>query len=140
MTRGLTLVELVITISLTAILSIPVGILISEHLTAAIRTRDVMVAMNLARYEMERLDSLNDFFAAPDLNIVSTTVQNYQGFPYTMVRAVDCLVGDCTSILTTSQGVKRIRITVFKPTDSNPLATQMATVVTYRAKHVLFGS
>ena len=140
MRHGLTLVELVITISLTAILGIPIGILISEHLTAAIRTRDVAVAMNLARYEMERLDGLNDFFAAPDLNVTSTTTQNYQNFPYTLVRTVDCLVGDCTSVSLTIQGVKRIRVTIYKPSASDPLATPVATIVTYRTKNVLFGS
>ena len=139
MRRGLTLVELVITISLAAIISIPVGILVSEHLTGALRARDALVAMNLARYEMEWLDSLNDFCASPDLSVGTTPLVDYQGYPYTLTRTVTCFLGtcsDCPSPPTTSQGVKRISIAVTKTGESQVLAT----LSTYRTKHVLFGS
>ena len=129
---GVTLIELVVTISLAAILAIPVGLLLSEHLTGALRARDATVATHLARYEMELLDSQNDFFT-----LASVAPQpNYQGYPYTLTRAVTCLLGDCTSTATTSQGVKRIEVTVTKTGSSDPLAT----LVTYRTKHVSFGS
>lgn len=136
MTRGLTLVELIITISLTAILGIPVGILMSQQLGAAIDARDYTVAMSLARYELERLDSFNDPYHA-DLFVtsspVTTTIVNYLGYPYTLERTVDCLTGNCTS---GSFNVKRVDVTVSKTGSSSPLAT----ITTYRTQNVLFGS
>jgi len=129
--RGLTLVELVITISLSAILGIPAGILLSEHLNAALRARDAAVAMSLARAEMERLDSLNDFFA-----IASQAAAPVPGFPaYTRSVTVACLLGNCVNTGTGSQGVKRMTIVVTKTGSTDPFAT----LVTYRTKHVFFG-
>jgi len=125
------LVELIITISLSAILGVPVGILLSEHLNAALRARDAAVAMSLARTEMERLDSLNDFFA-----IASQAAAPVAGFPaYTQSVTMTCFLGDCTNTGTGSQGVKQINIVVTKTGATNPLAT----IVTYRTKHVFFG-
>ncbi len=132
MTRGLTLIELVITISLAAILGIPVGILLSEHLTGALRARDDVVAMSLARAEMERLDSLDDFFA-----VASQAPVAVPGFDaYTLTVTVRCQFGNCTNTSTGSQGVKQITILVTK-TGS---ADRLATLVSYRTKHVFFGS
>jgi len=135
MSRGLTLVELVITIALAAILCVPAGILLSEHLKGALDARDYTVAMSLARQEMERLDSLNDFFASPDLNI-GTTSGTVSGFPaYTRTVTISCLVGNCTNPGTGSQGVKQITVVVTKTGPSDVLAT----LVSYRTKHVFFG-
>ena len=136
MTRGLTLVELIITISLTAIIGVPAGILLSRQIGAAIDTRDYTVAMSLARYEMERLDSFNDVYHA-DLFVtnspVTTTIVNYLGYPYTLERTVDCLTGDCTN---GNFNVKRVDVTVRKTGSISPLAT----LTTYRTQNVLFGS
>ena len=144
MSRGLTLVELVITISLAAILGIPVGLLLSEHLTSALGARDVTVATNLARREMEYVDSLNDNASGPFFSsaLVVTTwdFPSYQGYPYTLRRVVTCLLGNCTSTSLTSQGVKRITVTVYKPSATDPFAQLLATLITYRTKHVAFGS
>ena len=148
MSRGLTLVELVITISLAAILGIPVGLLLSEHLTSALGARDVTVATNLARREMEYVDSLNDNASGPFFSsalggaVVPTTTDflSYQGYPYTLRRTVTCLLGNCTSTSLSSQGVKRITVTVYKPSATDPFAQLLATLITYRTKHVAFGS
>jgi len=140
--RALTLVELVITISLTAILGIPAGILFSEHLNGALRARDYTVAMSLARAEMERLDSLNDFCHV-DLTVNSpagTTISPYQGYPYALTRAVWCQTGNCASNCATpsnaNNGIKRIEIRVTKIGSTE----NRATLVTYRTEYVLFGS
>ncbi len=142
MKRGLTLVELVITISLAAIISIPTGILISEYLNSALRARDYAVATSLARAEMERLDGLNNFFAAPDLNIlcpsggeVVTGPTNITGYPYAYTRRVRCVQGDCCTSGTSTQGVKRIQVTMTRIGVSTPLIS----LITYRAKNVAFG-
>ena len=133
--RGLTLVELVITISLTAILGVPVGVILSEHLRGALRARDYTVAMNLARQEMERLDTFNttsDFIST----IITQPAAPVPGFPaYTRAVTVTCLLGNCTSTNTNSQGMKQITIVVTKTGPGDVLAT----LVSYRTKHVFFG-
>jgi hypothetical protein len=139
MSRGLTLVEVIITVGLAALLGIPVGVLLSEHLGGALRARDYTVAMSLARSEAERLDSLNDFFH-PDLNVTQTDVFNYLNTPYTLRREVTCVEGNCTAVGTGSQGVKRITITVYKPSATDLFASVVATLATYRTKHVSFGN
>ena len=137
MKHGVTLVELVLAIGLAGILGIPTGLLLGEHLNASLRTRDSNLATQLARYEMERLDSLNNFFATPDLTVgPPIVIPNYQGYAYTLTRTVTCQVGNCTSTSTTSQGIKRIQIAVTKSDSTEPLAN----LISYRAKCVCFGS
>ncbi len=144
--KGLTLVELIISISLAGIIAIPVGILVSEHLNAAIRARDATIAMNLARYELERLDSLNDVCHVDLTTPSTTTIISYQSLSYTLTRTVSCqvtpIVGNCASNCTSpnpppsgNNGIKRIAITVTR----NSSAEVLASVITYRTKFVRFG-
>ncbi|MDP3704238.1 MAG: hypothetical protein Q8R78_07615 [Candidatus Omnitrophota bacterium] len=130
MTRGLTLVELIITISLTALIGIPSGILLSRQLNAAIDARDYTVAMSLARAEMERIDSLNNFSS-----IAPQAWTPVSGFPsYERQVNVPCLTSaNCN---TGNFQVKRVDVTVRKTGSSSPLAT----LSTYRTQDVLFGS
>ena len=145
---ALTLVELIITISLTAILAIPIGILLSEHLGGALRARDASVAMSLARREMERLDSLNNFCVSPDFDLTPPS-----GVPapspdpaYAVTRIVTCQAqasggSACTSACVaipgnTDNAIKRIEIVVTKSGSTDRLAS----LVSYRTKYVLFGS
>jgi len=138
--RGLTLVELVITIVLAALIGVPVGLLVSEHLGGALRARDEVLGMSLARRELERLDSFDNFFHS-DLALGTPPDQlNYAGTPYTLRSTVDCIEGNCTTTATSSQGVKRITVRVFRPNAGDPAATLLATLVTYRTKHVAFGT
>ena len=147
MNRGMTLVELVLTIALAGIIGFPTGLLVFEHFRSAMDARDAVVATQLARYEMERLDGLNNFFAAPDLDVscpsgslVTACTQGYQGFAYDMLRRVDCIAGDCCQTGSSSQGMKRIRVTISKTNSPACSAQPLAELRTYRAKHVLFGS
>ena len=135
MRRGLTLVELVVTIALAGIIGIPTGLLVSEQLRLAIGSQDSNVAMQLGRTEMERLDSLNDFFAQPDLDVGTTTLLDYQGYPYTLTRVVSCQAGDCIDSGIQVQGIKRIEIRVTRSGSTEPLAR----LISYRTKHVQFG-
>lgn len=133
--RGLTLIELVLTIALAGILAVPTGLLLTEHLREAMSSRDSTFALQLARAEVERLESFNNFFKSPELNIGSTLMPNYQGYPYDVTRAVTCQVGNCVSAALNSQGVKRIDIVV---TQAGSLQPQ-ARLISYRTKHVSFG-
>ena len=131
MRRGLTLVELVLTIALAGILGIPTGLLLVEHVRLGMQAQDSMRATQLARYEMEWLDAANDFFALGSLGPVA----NYQSSPYTMMRTVVCLEGDC-SASTSTFGVRQITVTITKP-DTGAVLARM---ITYRTKHVAFGT
>lgn len=135
MSRGLTLVELVLAIFLAGVIGMPVGLLISEHLRSALHAQRSGAAMQLARAELERLESLNNFFA-PDLALGTSVLPAYQGYPYDLTRAVTCEAGNCTTTGVTTHGLKRIRITV-TPAGS---AESLVTLTTYRTKHVAFGS
>ena len=137
---GMTLVELVITISLSAIIGVSAGILLSEQLRGALRARDYSVAMNLARAEMEKLDSRNDFCHA-DLALGTTDLVSGYPAAYTVRRVVSCRTGGTTCAncnlppTNANNGVKQIDITVKKSGSGETLAT----LVTYRTKYVLFG-
>lgn len=141
----MTLVELVITISLAAILAIPVGLLLSQHLGGALRARDATIAMSLARREMEVLDGLNDFcHASLTVNSPAGTTTNpyLSGYPYALTRIVSCLAGgsNCTSACAanptrTDNAVKLIQLIVTKSGSTEPLAS----LVGYRTKYVNFG-
>ena len=150
--QGLTLVELVVGITLSAILGIAVGVLVSEHLRAALRVRDMTVAMSLARAELERLDSLDSVagqenttgFCHPDLNVTGAsgvTVSSLGGPSYVVVRIVTCQTGNCASNCASASnannGIKRIEIRVTK---TSAVGERVAYLVTYRTKFVVFGT
>ena len=140
---GLTLVELVIAISLSAIIGLPVGVFISEYLRGALQIPEMTIAMSLARDEMERLDSLNDVCHA-DLALTSAspapTPSYWLGYPYALTRIVQCQAGDCTNNCAAPandrNGIKRIELRVTRTGRGELLAA----VVTYRTKFVLWGS
>ena len=143
MTRGLTLVELIITISLAAIIGVPTGILLSEHLTGALRSRDYTVAMNLARADLEQLDSFFNNFCS----LSSAGPAPVSGYPaYILERVVSCQTtgsscncscsGGCGGAPSSARNdIKRIEVRVTKSGSTDRLAT----LVTYRTKYVLFG-
>lgn len=134
--RGLTLIELVLTLGLLGILGIPSGIILSEHLLGALSSQDTHRALQLARSEMEQLDAFNNFFA-PALALGTTVIPNYSGAPYTLTRVVSCEAGNCSNTALASQGIKRIRVTVAPISDPSRILAQM---ISYRTKHVQFGS
>ena len=148
----MTLVELVVGISLSAILGIALGVLVSEHLRAALRARDMTVAMNLARAELERLESLGIVvgqenttgFCHPDLNITGASgvaVPSVSGPSYVVTRIVTCQTGSCVSNCASpsnaNNGIKRIEIRVTKTSSAGE---RQAYLITYRTKFVLLGT
>lgn len=149
MKRGLTLIELILTIGLSAIIAIPVGLLLSEQLNGALRARDSAVAMSLARYELERLDSLNNFCHA-DLAItapagVLLTGAPFSSYPsYEVRRIVSCQAQAsataCTSACVaspaaTDNAIKRVEVVATRSGTTD----RVASLVTYRSKYVTFG-
>ena len=150
---GLTLVELILTIALAGILGAPLGIMLGEHLNGSLRATDRAVAMSLARWELERLDSLESTtspgrdnlngFCHPDLtvNVPAGVLATSPNPAYTITRIVACQANDCASNCASSptnarNGVKRIEIQIRRAGTANVIAS----LVTYRMKYVLFGS
>ena len=136
---GLTLVEVAVTIALVAILSVPTGFMVSELLRIVMIARDSNEAMNLARYELERLDAIHDFLA-PDLGVGTTELPNYRGMRFTLSRTVICDQWevdalDCT-VANANTARKRIEVTVADPT---PGTQSSMTLTTYRTKGVQYG-
>lgn len=139
--RGFTLIELILAMLLTALISIPAALLITQTLQAALQARDMMTGLSLARAELERLDALNNFFAAdlllacPAGTPVTTTMLNYNATPYDVLRTVSCQAGNCCTNAINSQGLMRIEVTVRR----NGTAETVCRLRTYRAKNVYFG-
>ena len=135
--RGLSLVELVISIALLGILAVPTGMLLRELLVLIMNANDTVAAVSVARYEMERLDAIDDFYAA-DFNLGTTAIPNYQGTPYTLTRTLTCALqwnNGCTNTGLGRPGSKRIVVVVTRP--GNP--TPFATLQSLRTKNVSYG-
>jgi len=146
MSRGLTLVEFIITILLTAIIGLSTGLLVSEHLKGGLNARDHAVAMNLARAEIERVESWNDFCA-----VSSSPFAPVSGYPaYELERAVTCQTPttscacsctlvtkalDCTVAAANTNDVKRINIRVRKSVANNTVGS----LISHRTRWVSFG-
>lgn len=139
--RGFTLIELVLALTLTAVLSIPAALLVTQTLRAALQARDMMTGLSLARAELERLDALNNFFdtdlllTCPSGTAVTTTMLNYNATPYDVLRTVSCQSGNCCTNAINSQGLMRIEVTVRR----NGTTQTVCRLRTYRAKNVYFG-
>jgi type II secretory pathway pseudopilin PulG len=139
--RGVSLIELILAIGLTGLLSVPLSLLLQAYLQAALDAREVAIAMQLARSELEQLESLNDA-CHPDLDLTGPsgiTMDPYQGSAYALTRIVTCQVGDCATNCQTPadlhNGIKRIDIHARRSGSPRVLAT----LITYRAKFIVFG-
>ena len=121
--RGFTLVELIMTIVVVAIVSVPLSLLIGQHFESVLQSKDYTVAMNLARLEIEIVNNLS--FG----NINPANYSSYQGYPYDVIR--DVLVVSPPG----PEGLKQITITVRRAGGSKDLAK----FITYIANNVTYG-
>lgn len=143
---GLTLVELVVVIALTGIISIPAGMLMAEQIRLALRARDASIAMSLARMELEVLESRTMITGLPGnqsnachADFSNGTFVSYAGQPYTLIRTVVCQIGNCVNNCGTTNngnnGIKRVEITVAR----NGTTEVVARLTAYRTKFLLDG-
>lgn len=123
--KGFTLIELVMTIVVVSIVAIPISMLISQHLTSAIQSSTYTTALNLARFELEKVNNM------AYANINSGTVLNYEEYGYDIIRTVIFVQGDASS----AESLKHIRVEI-KDADSSAL---MYSLETYIAKNVSYG-
>ena len=123
--RGFTLIELVMTMIIVSIVSIPLSLLIGAHIESVfLSERDVM-AENLACYEMEKVNNMT--YA----NIATASFSNYEGYAYDLTRTVTYVQGDGASV----ESLKKIQVEVKKAGETNVITRS----VTYLAKNVAYG-
>lgn len=122
---GLTLVELIMTIVVVGIVAVPISLFISRNTESVFYCEDLTIALNLAKFEMERVNNLT--YA----NIISDSFPNYQGYNYNVTRSVTYVQGSGA----TPESLKKITVSVTKTGSASVLVS----LVTYIAKNVSYG-
>lgn len=113
------------TIVVVGIVSIPLSLLVSQHIRSVFETSDDTLAFNLARFEMEKVN--NTSYSS----ISSANTSNYEGYSYTVTRTVSYAYGSSSS----DESVKKIQVDVKK----SGSAVVLASLITYIAKNVSYG-
>jgi prepilin-type N-terminal cleavage/methylation domain-containing protein len=122
---GFTLIELIMTIIVVGLVSIPLSLLIAEQVESAVYSKDSALAFNLARFEIEKMN--NTAYAS----ISSASFSNYQGYSYDVNRTVSYVNGDAG----TAESTKKITVIVTRAGGGDTLAT----LITYVTKNVSYG-
>src|SRR3989338_8629985 len=123
--RGFTLIELVMTMIIVSIVSIPLSLLIGAHIESVFVSERDAVAANLVRYEMEKVNNMT--YA----NIATASFSNYEGYAYDLTMTVTYVQGNGASV----ESLKKIQVEVKKAGETNVIARS----VTYLAKNVAYG-
>lgn len=122
---GFSLIELIMTIVVMSIVSVPLSLLIGAHLESVFVSEDEAMAQNLARFEMEKVNNMN--YA----NVTSANFSNYQGYQYDLVRTVSYVQGNGAA----AESLKKITVDVTKSNGTKVIAG----LITYLAKNVVYG-
>ena len=122
-----TLIELIMTIVVVSIAAIPLSLLVSQHVTSVFQSADYTMAVNLGRFEMEKVNNM--IYA----NIATASFSNYQGYSYDITRTVSYAPGGGSGA--TAESLKKIQVDVKKAGS----ATVIVSFITYIAKNVLYG-
>jgi prepilin-type N-terminal cleavage/methylation domain-containing protein len=123
--QGFTLIELVLTIIVVGIISIPLSILISQYIESVFVSEDYNIALHLARLEMETVNNLSYN------SIASASYSKYYGYNYDVVRKVSYAAGNATS----TESMKQVEVQVLKP----GTAIALANLKTYITKNLSYG-
>ena len=122
---GFTLIELVMTIVIVGIVSVPLSLLVGQHLKGAAQSSSYSVMLNLARFEMEKVN--NTDYA----NISSLSIPDYEGYDFDMTRTVTFVQGNAAS----AESLKKITVDIKDAGGSVVLLS----LTTYLAKNVSYG-
>jgi len=123
--KAFTLVELVMTMIVLGIISVPLSLMLSQQINSVFVSEDYITALNLARLELERANNANY------TNLISGSNSSYEGYSYDMVRNVTYANGT----VATAESLKKISVDIKK----SGSAAALVNLVTYRAKNVNFG-
>lgn len=122
---GFTLIELIMTIIVLAIIAIPLSLLLSQHISSVFAAEDYAAAVNLGRFEMEKVNNL------AYTNIISANFPNYEGYNYDVTRTVSFAQGNAAS----AESLRSIRVDVRR----SGSATVLLSLNTYIARNVNYG-
>lgn len=123
--KAFTLIEVVMTLVVIGIIAAPLGLMIGRQFEGVFLSQDQHEAMNLARFEMERVKKMS--YAS----IVSANFSNYQGYPYDITRTVSFSQGNAAS----AESLKLVIVDVRRAGS----AAVLYSLRTYIARNVLYG-
>lgn len=123
--KAFTLIEVVMTLVIIGIIAAPMGLLIGQQFEGVLFSQEYHAAMNLARFEMERVKKMS--YAS----IVTANFSNYQGYPYDMTRTVSFAQGNAGS----TESLKLVIVDVRRAGS----AAVLFRLRTYIARNVLYG-
>jgi len=126
--RALTLIELIITIVVLAVVMIPLGVICVEYMTGVFRSRDFSVVEGLAKTELSKVNNLaySDGTLADGYD---NTTSNYEGYSYDLRRTVSYVAG-------WSNNLKQVQVRVYP---SGETVSHLVNVVSYVA-NVSYGA
>ncbi len=113
------------TIVVMAIVAIPLALLVSQHIESVFTSRDLTLATNLARFEMENVSNMNY------TNITNASFSNYQGYDYDLNRNAVYVYGSNL----TPNSLKRITVSVSRHGEVSAIVT----LITYLAGNITYG-
>ena len=122
---GFTLIELILTIIVVAIVAIPLSLLLFQHMDGVFQSQDYTMALNLARYEMERVNNMS--YAS--VTVGTFNINNFQGYSYYLTRTVSLIQN------TPPESLKQVRVDVRKSA-SSPI---LVSLITYLVANVIYG-
>ena len=95
--QGFTLIELIMTIVVLAIVMIPLGFMSMEYMQAIVHSRGLAVAEGLVKTEMAKINNLSYSDSTLEDGDDDTT-SNYEGHSYDLRRTVDYVVGSSNNL------------------------------------------
>lgn len=122
--RAFSLIELIMTIVVVGIIALPVSITLSRHIQSVFISQDYTLALDLARFEMEKI--INTAYAS--IAIGTTNSANYLGYAYDLTTVVSETVSG-------SEAYKTISVSAKKAGS----ATVLVTLKSYLVKNVTWG-
>ncbi len=125
--KGFTLIEIIVTMVLLAVIAVTVGLFTMAQMQAVARSGEYTIAFNLARLELETVNNL----AYASLPVGTVTTNNYKLYSYTVIRTVSYVFGNDAA----AESLKQVLIEVRKSNSSETIAR----LVIYLVKNTSIG-
>lgn len=125
-----TLIELIMTIVVMAIIVIPSSLFLIESMSGVFRSEDITVALNLARMELEKTNNM----LYDNIPTGTLTYNKYETYNYDLSRQVDIIEQKKVGKETIT--VKQIKIDVYPKDKLGSTADLITRVITHRTSNV----